>query len=93
MIDLVRVVRQHFSILKAVAFATYKEWSVYRSHSIVSDIYFYPEDKACTVPAFMGGNIHCPGVHYDVLGGLLCRYYSLLAYKDFRSSQDVFAFA
>ncbi|NJD03409.1 MAG: hypothetical protein FIA99_12640 [Ruminiclostridium sp.] len=34
--DLVRVVRQQYSVLKAVAFATYKEWSVYRSHSMVS---------------------------------------------------------
>ncbi len=32
----VRVVRRQFGILKAVAFATYKEWSVYRSHSMVS---------------------------------------------------------
>ena len=34
--NFVRVVRQQFNILKAIAFATYKEWSVYRSHSMVS---------------------------------------------------------
>jgi len=28
--------RRQFNILKAVAFATYKEWSVYRTHSLVS---------------------------------------------------------
>jgi len=36
MMDIVRVVRQQYNILKAVVFATYKEWSVYRSHSMVS---------------------------------------------------------
>ncbi len=34
--NLAKIVRQRFGILKAVAFATYKEWSVYRSHSMVS---------------------------------------------------------
>lgn len=34
--DLVKVLRYQYGILKAVAFATYKEWSVYRSHSLVS---------------------------------------------------------
>ena len=29
-------IRRQFNILKAVAFATYKEWSVYRTHSLVS---------------------------------------------------------
>jgi ABC-2 type transport system permease protein len=29
-------IRRQFNIIKAVAFATYKEWSVYRSHSMVS---------------------------------------------------------
>lgn len=28
--------RKQFNIMKAVAFATYKEWSVYRTHSLVS---------------------------------------------------------
>lgn len=31
-----RFIRRQFNILRAVAFATYKEWSVYRSHSLVS---------------------------------------------------------
>lgn len=34
--NLAKIVRRRFGILKAVAFATYKEWSVYRSHSMVS---------------------------------------------------------
>lgn len=34
--DFVHAVRRQFGILRAVAFATYKEWSVYRSHSLVS---------------------------------------------------------
>lgn len=33
---LVNYSRKQLNILKAVAFATYKEWSVYRSHSLVS---------------------------------------------------------
>lgn len=32
----IRVISQQLRILKAVAFATYKEWSVYRSHTLVS---------------------------------------------------------
>ena len=34
--NVVRSLYRQISILKAVAFATYKEWSVYRSHSLVS---------------------------------------------------------
>lgn len=36
MVSLARFVGRQYSILKAIAFATYKEWSVYRSHSMVS---------------------------------------------------------
>ncbi|MBP0956301.1 MAG: ABC-2 family transporter protein [Oscillospiraceae bacterium] len=60
-------IKHKLEMCKAVAFVTYKEWSAYRTHSLVSvfvgPVYFMVQYFICT--AIYGGNITLGGLEFE----------------------------